>query len=66
MEFVHIVLVVVGFLIVLGILLFLLWEQITNVKPVRMTALAIAGVIKLFSPLVGGVFEKIVKTLIWF
>jgi len=61
----------VGYVVLIGlflfsVFLFLLWGQITNVKFVRLSALAIANFVKLFSPLIGGALESIFKTIIWF
>ncbi len=60
-----------GYLVVFGIILLvvflvLLWEQITGVKFVRLSALAFAGAVKLYSPLVGNAMAGIFKTVIWF
>ncbi|NIM47472.1 MAG: hypothetical protein GTN40_04940 [Candidatus Aenigmarchaeota archaeon] len=52
--------------IILGLLIVLLWEQITSIKFVRTALVALANFIKLFSQLIGGAIESFIKTFIWF
>jgi len=63
---VSVIYVVVICLILLGVLLLLLWGQITSVKLVRTAALAITGFISLYFPVIGGALSDLVKTVVWF
>ncbi len=69
MEPINSTYVLIGFLILLVIVIFILWEMIYSVKEVRMAALVIVKIIEASSTigaLIGPALEGLVKTFIWF
>ena len=65
METVKAVLLIVGGLIIIGVLILIVLDQVYGVRFVRTAAKGVAAIIKIHAPLVGDVMDKLVDTIIW-